>query len=479
MKTFKTIIITLACSLALTACEDFLNITPEGQIKRDELLETPEGIEDALYGAYAQMRNQSLYGQELSFSTVELLAQTLTCEGNKTIEALTKYDYANTSVKGIFEGIWTAMYKNISNVNSILDAPLVASASEFPYTIYKGEALGLRAFMHFDLMRLFAHQITQVPHAGGIPYAKSFSLNTPPFESLAQNYEHILADLHEAERLLADEAKYVNTSVFMTDRQIHCNLYAVQALLARVYLTKGDKAKAAEYAQKVIDHSPYRLNDKTEVDGDLAGVLSRNETLFGIYFAEFYTNVYAKLEATTSYSSLDPRADIEEIYAQEEQGADFRKSANLKSVDRGGSATLRLSKLTDIYELGGNVSDRPKDRILGINLIRLPEMYYIMAEALLEATDTIGATKYFDCVLESRGLTALSARMPADTITQERINLEHFKEYIGEGYTFYNLKRQHLPIDAWDAKTNSLRTEAPDTAIYRIPIPDSEYANRY
>ena len=60
MKTFKTIIITLACSLALTACEDFLNITPEGQIKRDELLETPEGIEDALYGAYAQMRNQSL-----------------------------------------------------------------------------------------------------------------------------------------------------------------------------------------------------------------------------------------------------------------------------------------------------------------------------------------------------------------------------------------------------------------------------------
>ena len=207
--------------------------------------------------------------------------------------------------------------------------------------------------------------------------------------------------------------------------------------------------------------------------------MSRNETLFGIYFAEFYTNVYAKLEATTSYSSLDPRADIEEIYAQEEQGADFRKSANLKSVDRGGSATLRLSKLTDIYELGGNVSDRPKDRILGINLIRLPEMYYIMAEALLEATDTIGATKYFDCVLESRGLTALSARVPADTITQERINLEHFKEYIGEGYTFYNLKRQHLPIDAWDAKTNSLRTEAPDTAIYRIPIPDSEYANRY
>ena len=137
MKTFKTIIITLVCSLALTACEDFLDITPEGQIKRDELLETTEGIEDALYGVYSQMRNQTLYGQELSFSTIELLAQSFTCEGNKMIEALTKYEYTNTSVKDMFEAIWTAMYKNISNVNSILDAPLVASATEYPYTIYK------------------------------------------------------------------------------------------------------------------------------------------------------------------------------------------------------------------------------------------------------------------------------------------------------------------------------------------------------
>jgi tetratricopeptide (TPR) repeat protein len=333
--------------------------------------------------------------------------------------------------------------------------------------------------MHFDLVRLFAEQYTVNPNADGIPYAKDFSLNTPEFESLEKNYEHILADLHEAERLLADEAKYVNTSVFMTDRQIHCNLYAVQALLARVYLTRGDKAKAAEYAKKVIDHSPYRLNDKTEIDGDLAGVLSRNETLFGIYFAEFYTNVYNKLEATQSFSSLNPRDDIEDIYAFEEQGVDLRKSSYLKTIDRAGTPTLRLSKLTDIYELKGNVAERPKDRILGINLIRIPEMYYIMAEALLEATDTIGATTYFDCVLQSRGLTPLEARTPTDTVTQVRINQERFKEYIGEGQTFYNMKRQYLPIDAWDKATNSTKTFAADKSIYVIPIPDSEYANRY
>jgi hypothetical protein len=91
------------------------------------------------------------------------------------------------------------MYKNISNVNSVLAAPSVKDATTYPYTIYRGEALGLRAFMHFDLVRLFAPQYTVDPTAEGIPYATEFSLNTPEFESLEKTYEHILDDLHEAE----------------------------------------------------------------------------------------------------------------------------------------------------------------------------------------------------------------------------------------------------------------------------------------
>ena len=473
MKTFKYILFAIVCGVTFTACDDFLDITPEGQIKGDEMLTSPEGIEDALYGVYSQMRSQTLYGQELHFSTVEILAQNLTCKGNTSIEAMGNYEYDNTNVKGMFEGIWTAMYKNISNVNSILAADLVASASQYPYAIYKGEALGLRAFMHFDLMRLYAEQITQNPEAEGIPYATEFSLNTPAFEPLAKNYEHILADLHEAERLLADEAQYVNDRLFMTDRQIHCNLYAVQALMARVYLTMGDKENAAIYAKKVIDDSPYKLNVKTDINGDIAGVLSEKETLFGIYFAEFYNNVYAKLQATTSYYSLNPRGDIESIYEQQADGLDYRTTAYFTSVELGGTPTLRLSKLTDSYELQNMGSSRPKELIQGINLIRLPEMYYIMAESLLES-DIELATEYYNQVLESRGLSALKDQV----LTKELINLERFKEYFGEGQTFFNLKRQHLNINAWDNATGKEKVIPASKEIYVVPIPDSEYENR-
>lgn len=468
-------ILILAVSLVFTtSCDDFLDITPDGQVKRDELLNTKDGIEEAIYGVYAQLRSNSLYGQELSYSYLEIMAQTLDCYGNDAITALSNYDYEYSTVEYVFESVWTEMYKNISNVNSILNSPLIENATEYPYTVYRGEALGLRAFMHFDLMRIYAEQITVNPEADGIPYATEFSLNTPDFEKLAKNYEHIIADLKEAEELLAGEDQYANTAVFMQDRQIHFNLYAVQATLARVYLTMGDKENAYIYAKKVIDNSGRTLNNKIDLVGDVAGVLSKKETIFGVYFAGFYNNVSTKLQQTSSYYSLDPRDDIMDIYNEEADGLDYRVNAYFTSVELGGSERIRLSKLTDIYELQGIASSRPTDLILGINMIRIPEMYYICAECLLDS-DYDKALEYFDAVLVSRGLEPMANRIEGSTLTQELINLDRYKEFVGEGQTFFNMKRQNLPIKSVDG----IKTYQPSTAIYVVPIPDSEYENRY
>ena len=458
--------------IAATSCEGYLDITPDGQVKRDEMLATNEGVEDALYGVYAKLRNTTLYGQEMYFSSLEIMSQTLYCYGNTGVTALGQYDYNNTSVKNVFAMVWNDMYNNISNVNSVLNAPLVDGATAYPANIYKGEALALRAMMHFDLMRLFAEQITVNPNAKGIPYATEFSLKTPDFETLAENYNHVLADLQEAERLLADEWEYENTTSFMSDRMIHLNLHAVRALMARVYLTKGDKDKALEYAEKVIAQSGRQLKTKTEVINDVAGVLSKKECLFGVYFSGFYTQVSAKLQQTVSYSSLDLRGDFMEMYEKGVSGLDFRTTAYFTSVDMGGTAKYRLSKFTDIYDLQNNASARPADLIQGINMIRLPEMYYIAAECLLDR-DYQKALDYFNAVVTNRGLDALSGA-GEETLTQEVINTERYKEMIGEGQTFFNMKRQNLSIPSYD---NSV-TYRPEDGIYVVPIPDSEYENR-
>lgn len=474
--TYKTFFIktvmAVGITIAATSCEGFLDITPDGQVKRDEMLATNEGVEDALYGVYAKLRNTTLYGQEMYFSSLEIMSQTLYCYGNTGVTALGQYDYNNTTVKNVFAMIWNDMYNNISNVNSVLNAPLVDGANAYPANIYKGEALALRAMMHFDLMRLFAEQITVNPNAKGIPYATEFSLKTPDFETLAENYNHVLADLQEAERLLADEGEYENTTSFMADRQIHLNLHAVRALMARVFLTKGDKEKALEYAEKVIAQSGRQLKTKTEVINDVAGVLSKKECLFGVYFSGFYTQVSAKLQQTISYSSLDLRGDFMEMYENGVSGLDFRTTAYFTSVDLGGTAKYRLSKFTDIYDLQNNASARPADLIQGINMIRLPEMYYIAAECLLDK-DYPKALDYFNEVVTNRGLDALSGE-GEETLTQEVINTERYKEMIGEGQTFFNMKRLNLSIPSYD---NSV-TYRPEDGIYVVPIPDSEYENR-
>ena len=481
MKKMKYIIYLFVALFATTSCEDFLNITPDGQAKRDELLKTQYGIEDAMYGVYSQMRSTTLYGQEMYFQTLEVMAHNLYCDGNTSIEALGRFEYDNTNVKSLFESIWTAMYKNISNVNSVLDAPLVADAKEFPFTVYRGEALGLRAFMHFDLVRLFAEQYTVNPEADGIPYSNDFSLETPEFESLAKNYEHILADLHEAERLLDNEDDYEGVGNYMLDRQIHFNKYAVWATLARVYLTMGDNENACKYAQKVIDESGFALREATK-EYDLAGVFSETECIFGIYSKNFYSQVYAKLQQTTTRYSLNLRYDYLDRYGKDKLGHDYREDDNFEMATIGSDKLVRLKKLTEHYELNNIVANRPEHLILGINMIRIPEMYYIVAEVMLEKNPEM-AFEYYNKVREHRGLEPLTGTtIDEDTgetvsrpLTLQHINDERFKEYIGEGQLFFNMKRLNLEILSFDGTV----VYEPSKDIYVVPIPDIEKENRY
>ncbi len=46
-----------------SACNDFLDVHPDGEVLGDDLLTNEEGFEDALYGAYATMRGESLSGR--------------------------------------------------------------------------------------------------------------------------------------------------------------------------------------------------------------------------------------------------------------------------------------------------------------------------------------------------------------------------------------------------------------------------------
>ena len=84
--------------------------------------------------------------------------------------------------------------------------------------------------------------------------------------------------------------------------------------------------------------------------------------------------------------------------------------------------------------------------------------------------DQTVARELFDKVLESRGIVALGKRDPVEDVTLDRIDRERYKELIGEGQIWFNMKRRWQSIDMYDGQTV---TPASD-AVYIVPVPDVE-----
>ena len=76
------------------------------------------------------------------------------------------YSFPSTKTEKYTERIWGNMYNLIANVNNLLyycDAKKQVLTTENYYEIIKGEALGLRAFLHFDLLRIYAPSLAMNP----------------------------------------------------------------------------------------------------------------------------------------------------------------------------------------------------------------------------------------------------------------------------------------------------------------------------
>lgn len=192
------------------SCADFLNVNPAGEIVNDELFKNEEGFEDALYGVYSTLGKAELYGEHLSFNLTDVAAQYFynSWEQNYT-RKIQVYNYKHQDSRRVLDTVWISMYRNISYANNVLDnLKLKEPNSMRYYNLYKGEALGLRAFMHFELLRYYSESIINNPNAIGVPYRESYTFNIYKFEPIANTYEKIIRDLTEAESLLETSDKY-------------------------------------------------------------------------------------------------------------------------------------------------------------------------------------------------------------------------------------------------------------------------------
>ena len=236
----------LCLLVCLCGCNSFLDVQPKGTVEQGKQFKDVQGYRDAMYGIYASMAQTSLYGKAMSYGFIDQVGQLFydPYNGMADVYAATNFKYTDQAISETVDGIWSKAYECIMYVNNVIENVEKEDVAKDPdYTVIRGEAYALRAFLHFDLMRLFCDNIKINSGAGGIPYSYSFDLENKRIYTLKECYDNVLADLTEAQKILVNDKLVKDslaTSVYRGTRYQHCNQYAVWALKARVFHYKGD-----------------------------------------------------------------------------------------------------------------------------------------------------------------------------------------------------------------------------------------------
>ena len=192
--------------LSLSACNQWLEVEPKTEIKSDKMFENETGFRDALIGCYMMMADSTLYGRESTVCFFDVLAQQYDMATNNPYNNLKQYRYE--SYTGTIDGIWQKTYRIIANLNALLEVSDEKKAILHPttYGIIKGEAIGLRAFLHFELLRIFGwgnleNQPSNLDKLS-IPYVTEYSKVLTKQSTVKEVLGYIHRDLAEADSLL-------------------------------------------------------------------------------------------------------------------------------------------------------------------------------------------------------------------------------------------------------------------------------------
>lgn len=457
------------------ACSDYLDVQPEDKLLEEQVYSNKSGINNVLNDIYLELSSSSLYGGQLTMSTVDILAQLYdTSNSDHSWYNHGHYLYEEGNVKGNFDAIWSSAYKVILNINEFLENLNVYDGilSNEEEDILKGEAYALRALLHFDLLRVFGPVYEANPNDPAIPYNTEAKSEAEPIVEASKVMENILNDLLTAEKLLdKDPILYNgisgdNDAPFFADRNYRLNYYALKALQARVYLYGGKKDEALTAAEFVIEETEnlFPWIDPTEImsAGETPNRLFSMEVIFALQNVDLYNQYKSlfspELKKTTVLAPNSTRLD--EVFEYNENDYRFNPLWKLPSV---GLLDFRtFFKYEEITDTDIDISYRYMQP-----LIRISEMYLIAAEV---EPNQGKALEYLNTLRFNRGLLDLKE---VEDINGE-IKKEYMKEFYGEGQLFFYYKRRNVSAIPDGNESQDMQTIEIGNDEFVIPLPESE-----
>lgn len=527
MKTKLTITL-LFIIIAFSACKkDFLNLAPNENISEEAAFSTIIQTENFVNNIYSGLPSaQTRTGD--GFTGLDCLsdagAPTFFENGN-TFNA---GGYGPTNIGNFIGGIWGNAFKGIRKANILLEKlPVVPTTNPEEESIkirLKGEALFLRAFFYFDLLKIYGRFPIMDKR---LPLDDNFQRPRNSYDECAA---FILKDLNEAIAILP--ATHPAHLLGRANKAMCMALKSRLLLYAASPLNSADMAskwqEAAKAAKEIIDLNQYSLynaiTDKAENYKTIFNAFANNEIIWFLNLGNgksYERNYYPP--SNGGWGNVTPTQNFVDEY-QMANGKDITDPASgydpsnpyagreprfYATVWYNGSV-LRSKKIQTFPEGTDGINGGSNNTKTGyylrkfcnenINLtsgagrqmmdiwFRLAEIYLNYAEASNEASTQPAADPliytYMNLIRERAGLPPLN---PGLNKEQMRLAIRHERriELSFEEHRFFDDRRWKLNFGGdikgiiWNAEGTNHTIEVVqnrpfDQKMWWMPIPQSE-----
>lgn len=472
--------------LIFSSCNQWLDVKPSSEMEREDLYNTEEGFRTALTGCYIKLKDNNLYGQQMTMTTVEYLAQHWQTK-SENIENFMDFNWESDYAKGQVSAIFSTMYNVINQLNDLLiqmeeRGETVVKEKKMRHLI-QGEALSLRAFCHFDILRLFGPSpLAENKSSVQLPYSEKSGKEPVPYYTYDLYVEKLWQDLYRADSLLktvdpvieltfeelnSPSSLLKNNQIiddFQSYRRIRFNYWALKAFEARVALYLGDEPIAYKNAMTVIEArvkgQPVGNMSAFKQNTDAGWYTLPSETLFAINAYDLIDKVQNIFRNTqTVLYKFETEAELRQNLF-ENQSSDFR-------IQLWTDMSYKEQRQIGVKKYWQQDEKKVKEAMTygqQIPILRMAEVYLIAAETAPTLTEK---NEKLDVLRKDRGL------QPKNFATSEELKSEILKEYrrefYAEGQMFFTYKRIGATEMQWKENRKIQLSE------YQIPIPETEF----
>ncbi|WP_027385761.1 RagB/SusD family nutrient uptake outer membrane protein [Chryseobacterium gregarium] len=417
----KKIFITIVSLIIITSCSsDLLDVNPEAQKVSSQFYNNSAEIEQGVVSVYGALQYTGQY--QLAMPALGELPSDNTYDEVPANDAFTYGELDFFTIQpnnSLIASVWKDNYIGIQQANIILARiNKIPDMTDALKSARIGEMKFLRALMYFNLVRIF----------GDVPLVLKETTNVndyfgQPRTPVAEVYAAVEADLKEAVSLLPATAT----------QKGRATKGAALGILGKVLLTQKKYAESLTYLNQVEPLGYQLLTDVTKIF-DIANE-NNAEIIFDVQFA---SGLNGNSEGSTAFQMFSPSGSVsgakghnlptKEIYNLYSTG-DTRRSAYVGLTSNGIPFSKKLVKTSNTIADGGS----------NFVVLRLADVFLMMAESYAEQNDFANANIYLNKIKTRAGISAVNFSNK-DLLLNE-IDKERRLEFVGEGHRWFDLIR--------------------------------------